>query len=155
MLFCHNDLQEGNILRPEGSQSTDDKVVFIDFEYCSYNYRGFDLANHFCEWCFDYSNPKYPHFTSEPENYPTQDQQLHFIRSYLESASFDKNPDLLQYNTEENILKEIRIFNLASHFLWMLWAVFNAQTSKIAFGYWEYGKTRLDCYFKDKLLVQC
>ncbi|XP_023231047.1 choline/ethanolamine kinase-like isoform X1 [Centruroides sculpturatus] len=153
VLFCHNDLQEGNILRPEGSQATDDKVVFIDFEFCSYNYRGFDLANHFCEWCFDYSDPKYPHFTSEPENYPTQEQQLHFIRYYLEAASFDKNPDLIHYNTEENILEEIRIFNLASHFLWMLWSIVNAQTSKITFGYWEYGKTRLDCYFRDKSLL--
>ncbi|ERL85362.1 hypothetical protein D910_02782, partial [Dendroctonus ponderosae] len=53
VVFCHNDMQEGNILlnmdhdkenNPEESQ-----LMIIDFEYCSYNYRGFDIANHFIE----------------------------------------------------------------------------------------------------------
>ena len=31
-----------------------DPVVLIDFEFSSYNYRGFDIANHFNEWMYDY-----------------------------------------------------------------------------------------------------
>ncbi|KFM56897.1 Choline kinase alpha, partial [Stegodyphus mimosarum] len=75
VLFCHNDLQEGNILLPERTAGSEDKIVFIDFEYSSYNFRGFDIANHFCEWCFDYAFPEYPHFLCKPEEYPSIDQQ--------------------------------------------------------------------------------
>ncbi|XP_054724032.1 choline/ethanolamine kinase-like isoform X2 [Uloborus diversus] len=132
VLFCHNDLQEGNILVPERADSGEDKIVFIDFEYCSYNFRGFDLANHFCEWCFDYSLPEYPHFLSKPSEYPSVDQQLNFIRSYLQNLD-DKSEDV---DCEEHILKEVSLFILASHFLWTLWSVVNAQNSQIEFGYW-------------------
>lgn len=27
-----------------------DSIQFIDYEYSCYNYRGFDIGNHFCEW---------------------------------------------------------------------------------------------------------
>jgi len=39
VVFCHNDLQEGNILIRENAASAEEKLVIIDFEYCSYNYR--------------------------------------------------------------------------------------------------------------------
>ncbi|XP_026475263.1 choline/ethanolamine kinase isoform X2 [Ctenocephalides felis] len=52
------------------------ELVLIDFEYCSYNYRGFDLANHFIEWTYDYSNADYPYFYDRPEDYPTEEQQF-------------------------------------------------------------------------------
>ena len=39
MVFCHNDLQEGYILIRENAASAEEKLVIIDFEYCSYNYR--------------------------------------------------------------------------------------------------------------------
>ena len=31
-----------------------DPVMLIDYEFSSYNYRAFDLANHFNEWMYDY-----------------------------------------------------------------------------------------------------
>ena len=39
-------------VREDGSNW--DPVVFIDYEFASYNYRGFDIANHFNEWMYDY-----------------------------------------------------------------------------------------------------
>lgn len=61
-VLCHNDLLSGNILfRPlpeatpqqqqekefqKGSNSNR-QVFLIDYEYAAYNYRAFDLANHF------------------------------------------------------------------------------------------------------------
>ncbi|XP_035220910.1 choline kinase alpha-like [Stegodyphus dumicola] len=152
VLFCHNDLQEGNILLPERTAVSEDKIVFIDFEYCSYNFRGFDIANHFCEWCFDYAFPEYPHFLYKPEEYPSIDQQLNFVRSYLrnfESSSSETDVSD-EVNSEEHVLQEVLIFNLASHFLWTLWSIVNAQNSQIQFGYWEYGKARWDAYFRHK-----
>jgi len=46
VVFCHNDAQYGNIIR----RHSDGKIMLIDYEYARYNYRGFDLGNHFCEW---------------------------------------------------------------------------------------------------------
>ncbi|XP_035521724.1 choline kinase alpha-like [Morone saxatilis] len=40
VVFCHNDCQEGNVLLLKGRQSSDkQKLMLIDFEYSSYNYR--------------------------------------------------------------------------------------------------------------------
>jgi choline/ethanolamine kinase len=72
VVFCHNDLQEGNILLREKDQ----EVVVIDFEYSAYNYRGFDLANHMCEWVYDYTCPSPPYFTLNWSHYPTLKQQV-------------------------------------------------------------------------------
>lgn len=36
-------------------------------------YRGFDLANHFCEWAISYNSNS---FSMEPERYPTRQQQV-------------------------------------------------------------------------------
>lgn len=45
VVFCHNDLLSANILL-----DTKGRVLFIDYEYGEYNYRAFDIANHFCEY---------------------------------------------------------------------------------------------------------
>ena len=68
VVFSHNDINTGNILvrylwfsinlnntqllRDE--EDGCDPVVLIDFEFSSYNYQGFDIANHFNEWMYDY-----------------------------------------------------------------------------------------------------
>ncbi|XP_026549191.1 choline/ethanolamine kinase-like, partial [Notechis scutatus] len=40
VVFCHNDVQEGNILLLAGRQaSSTDRLMLIDFEYSSYNFR--------------------------------------------------------------------------------------------------------------------
>ncbi|CAG2169316.1 unnamed protein product [Oppiella nova] len=55
--------------------------------------------------------------------------------------------------TEDQLLKEADYFALASHLLWTLWSINNARTSKIQFGYWEYGLTRLTAYGTHKKQV--
>lgn len=52
------------------------ELMIIDFEYCAYNYRGFDLANHFIEWMIDYTNKEYPFFFYKSEQYPNIEQQV-------------------------------------------------------------------------------
>lgn len=79
VVFCHNDLQEGNILLrldAQMSQHTHPELVVIDFEFCSYNYRGFDIANHMCEWLYDYTNENPPYFWVSYDNYPSLKQQV-------------------------------------------------------------------------------
>lgn len=79
VVFCHNDLQEGNILMKENKPSDVQSLCslcLIDYEYCAYNYRGFDIANHFIEWTYDYTNSMYPHFSVNRELFPTKYQQV-------------------------------------------------------------------------------
>lgn len=149
IVFCHNDLQEGNILLPEvntvmrkgrkvSTPLTDDRVVLIDFEYCSYNYRGHDIANHFCEWAFDYSNPDYPHFFADLSQLPTEPERRHFITEYLKQDKVLKRCGDQEVTDEEVqlLMDEAEVFMLSSHFLWTLWSIKNAFSSEIKFGYW-------------------
>lgn len=77
IVFSHNDLQEGNILITNDSlHSNNPSLVLIDYEYCSYNYRGFELANHFLEHTMNYNAEDYPHFTIDLSAYPTHEQQV-------------------------------------------------------------------------------
>lgn len=46
--FCHNDVQENNIL------VTGSRLRIIDFEYADFNHPAFDIANFFCEMTIDY-----------------------------------------------------------------------------------------------------
>ncbi|NWZ30306.1 CHKA kinase, partial [Asarcornis scutulata] len=77
VVFCHNDVQEGNILLLAGHEaSPSDKLMLIDFEYSSYNYRGFDIGNHFCEWAYNYTHGAWPYYKASLENYPSRQQQV-------------------------------------------------------------------------------
>uniref|UniRef100_A0AAY4DII7 Ethanolamine kinase n=1 Tax=Denticeps clupeoides TaxID=299321 RepID=A0AAY4DII7_9TELE len=135
VVFCHNDVQEGNILRLDGcGEKSTDNLMLIDFEYSSYNYRGFDFGNHFCEWVYDYTYHQWPFFKADLEHYPNREQQLHFIRNYLsESGRYSNRDDHTQ--VEEELLLEANRFALASHFFWGLWSIIQAKISKIEFGY--------------------
>ncbi|XP_062837342.1 choline/ethanolamine kinase isoform X1 [Anolis carolinensis] len=164
VVFCHNDVQEGNILLLAGreasssssSSSSSDRLMLIDFEYSSYNFRGFDIANHFCEWIYNYAHDQWPFYKATPENYPNRLQQLHFIRCYLEEAKGKSEPlsPEDQERTEEEMLLEISRFAMASHFFWGLWSILQAKISTIEFGYLEYAQCRFEAYFQQKATCQ-
>ncbi|CAH6791350.1 choline/ethanolamine kinase isoform X1 [Phodopus roborovskii] len=150
VVFCHNDIQEGNILLLSEPKS-DDSLMLVDFEYSSYNYRGFDIGNHFCEWVYDYTHEEWPFYKARPTDYPSRRQQLHFIRHYL--AEVQKGRVLCeeeQTKLEEELLVEISRYALASHFFWGLWSILQASMSTIEFGYLEYAQSRFQFYFQQK-----
>ncbi|GJM98714.1 hypothetical protein PR202_ga15745 [Eleusine coracana subsp. coracana] len=70
VVYAHNDLLSGNLMLND----LEDKLYFIDFEYGSYSYRGYDIANHFNE---------YAGFDCVYDLYPDKDAQYHFFRNYL------------------------------------------------------------------------
>ncbi|KAL1140640.1 hypothetical protein AAG570_000570 [Ranatra chinensis] len=133
VVFCHNDLQEGNILLRE--DTAEPSLVIIDFEYCSYNYRGFDLANHFIEWIYDYTNPEYPNFSIRRNNYASRPQMVAFVERYLSALSPTGVHGRPEVNNPEYVVNEIENFTLASHFFWGIWSLVNAKVSQIPFGY--------------------
>ncbi|KAM5287876.1 LOW QUALITY PROTEIN: choline/ethanolamine kinase [Ctenodactylus gundi] len=150
VVFCHNDIQEGNILLLLEPQNAD-SLMLVDFEYSSYNYRGFDIGNHFCEWVYDYTYEEWPFYKAQPLDYPTREQQLHFIRHYL--AEVKKGETLSQEEQkklEDDLLVESSWYALASHFLWGLWSILQSSMSTIEFGYLEYAQSRFQFYFQLK-----
>ncbi|XP_048409808.1 choline/ethanolamine kinase [Stegostoma tigrinum] len=153
VVFCHNDVQEGNILLlADRDPSSTEKLMLIDFEYSSYNYRGFDIGNHFCEWMYDYTYDQWPFFKASMEKYPNRQQQLHFIRHYLSEYTGNKGDSIHedQSKIEEEMIIEINRYALASHYLWALWAILQAKISTIEFGYLDYALYRLEAYFEQK-----
>ncbi|XP_004589749.2 choline/ethanolamine kinase [Ochotona princeps] len=150
VVFCHNDIQEGNILLLSEPRSVD-SLMLVDFEYSSYNYRGFDIGNHFCEWVYDYTHEEWPFYRAQPADYPTRGQQLHFIRHYLaEVQKGETLPKAEQSKLEEDLLIEVNRYALASHFFWGLWSTLQASMSTIEFGYLEYAQSRFQFYFQQK-----
>jgi choline/ethanolamine kinase len=152
VVFCHNDLQPGNILK-----LLNGNMLVIDYEYGSYNYRGFDIGNYFCEWMMNNNYDTYPYFKCKPELYPTKEQQLNFIRSYLneyKKINTHLNRNRSDLFNEDKLLKEANYFALASHFFWSIWSIVQAATTKIQFSYLDYGITRMNLYFelKQKLI---
>jgi hypothetical protein len=65
-------------------------MQFIDFEYGSYNYRGYDFANNWCE---------YAGFEGDYSRYPDEKQQALFVTNYLQQQG-NSSPvrPLLCYN---------------------------------------------------------
>ena len=77
--FCHNDLLSGNIIYQEAKNDGPGvvgAVQFIDYEYGGYNYRGFDIGNHFCEFAG---------FDCDFSLFPEKAFQITWLRSYLEA----------------------------------------------------------------------
>lgn len=150
VVFCHNDIQEGNILLLSEPEN-DDSLMLVDFEYSSYNYRGFDIGNHFCEWVYDYTHEEWPFYKARPTDYPTRGQQLHFIRHYLAEVQKGQiHSEEEQKKLEEDLLIEVNRYALASHFFWGLWSILQASMSTIEFGYLEYAQSRFQFYFQQK-----
>ncbi|GLT26154.1 hypothetical protein SLA2020_012390 [Shorea laevis] len=133
VVFAHNDLLSGNIMVNE----EEEKLYFIDFEYGSYNYRGFDIGNHFNE---------YAGFECDYSLYPNKDEQDHFFRHYLQPHK----PHEVSENDLEALYVEANTFMLAGHLYWALWALIQAKMSPIDFDYISYFFLRYNEYKKQK-----
>lgn len=129
IVFCHNDLLSGNIIvGPDGQD-----VSFIDFEYGGYNYRGFDVGNHFCEFAG---------FACDYDRYPERSTQIVWLEAYWHEF-YGAAPDQLQLTS---LYQEVNMFALAAHFYWGLWALMQASFSDIPFDYMSYAIGRFDRY---------
>jgi len=165
VVFSHNDINTGNILVKDNYQGCD-PVVLIDFEFSSYNYRSFDIANHFNEWMYDYRRKDYPYYYRNTDKYPSKSEQERWVRTYvqtyLEQQSLIRENNAVdlgnthkvdQLEEEQQVLKEISVFCLASHLLWTLWSLKQAQHSNIPFAYYSYAKDKIEDYREKKLEV--
>ncbi|ELP88292.1 ethanolamine kinase, putative [Entamoeba invadens IP1] len=133
-LVCgHNDLYLKNFIINDEDQT----IKLIDFEYASWNFQAFDLANHITEWCgviMDFSK------------YPNRQEQDFFLRTYLETYN-GKAP------TDEEVDKlydVVNQFQLATNLLWAIWGFVDAALSTIEWDYMDYAWLRLNKYYELK-----
>uniref|UniRef100_A0A0N5B0M2 ethanolamine kinase n=1 Tax=Syphacia muris TaxID=451379 RepID=A0A0N5B0M2_9BILA len=120
--FCHNDLLVHNIVH----DTTTGKVSFIDYEYADFNYQCFDIANHFNE----YAGIDNVDYSLCPDVEEKRQWIKIYLRFYLSREPFD-------FEIEQT-LRQIPIFEAASHFLWSVWALVQSQNSTIDFDYLGY-----------------
>ncbi|KAI8078793.1 kinase-like domain-containing protein [Halteromyces radiatus] len=134
IVFAHNDLQYGNILR----LTSTNELVAVDFEYAGYNSRGYDLANHFMEWQYNYHGDR-PALASS-QDAPTRQQQIRFVKAYL------AHHHLKSSTTVDQLLYEIDCWTTVCHLGWGLWGLVQAQQSDIDFDYLSYSCQRLNMF---------
>ncbi|XP_023949336.1 ethanolamine kinase [Bicyclus anynana] len=140
IVFAHNDLLLGNVIYNE-SKGT---VSFIDYEYASYNYQAYDIANHFNEFVgISIDNMDY-------SRYPSKDFQMNWIRVYLAEYLDSPSPPQTQV---EDIYKEVQRLSLVSHFKWGIWSLVQYELSAIDFDFGGYAEMRLNRYFEEKNAV--
>ncbi|KAJ0705951.1 putative ethanolamine kinase [Helianthus annuus] len=133
VVFAHNDLLSGNLMLNDDEE----KLYFIDFEYGSYSYRGFDIGNHFNE---------YAGLDCDYTLYPTKNEQYHFFRHYLNPEKPNEVSDI----DLEALYVETTCYMLVSHLYWALWALIQAKMSEIDFDYLEYFFLRYNEYKRRK-----
>lgn len=139
IVFCHNDLQYGNIMIDEKTNS----ITIIDYEYASYNPVAFDIANHFCEMAADY-HTETPHIL-DFSKYPGLEERQRFVRVYFSSSGNESS------NVEvEQLLQDVEKYTLASHLFWGLWGIISEHVSEIDFDYMEYARQRFQQYWLRK-----
>jgi len=138
IVFSHNDLQEGNML----IETNTNRLVFIDFEYTGFNYRGYDFGNHLCEYTYAYMGNT---FEFSPDLFPSDDHIRSCVRAYLSETDATK---------VENVMDQAKKCTAASHLLWSYWSVVmyisNLGKKKIDFDYISYGLSRKQNYFASK-----
>lgn len=127
IVFSSNDMNRSNFLLRTDSTTGKDlhprQLVLIDYEFCSYNYRGFDLGNYFDMKVFDFASEN----ILTGQDYPSLEHRMSFIKKYIETIRNSPNKPN-DWNEEtldspENILIEcdfgsfaVRLINIA----WLL-----------------------------------
>jgi|ETNmetMinimDraft_31_1059906.scaffolds.fasta_scaffold00924_3 ethanolamine kinase len=120
VVLCHNDLTPANIIYHNST------IKFIDFEYGSYNYRGFDIGNLFCE---------YAGYHGDWTLLPTKKERKLFYKFYLQT---DKEEKL------ETLDKEVLFFMPISHLFWSCWGFLQNKYSTINYDYLAFAKKRYE-----------
>lgn len=140
VVFCHNDVLLKNVIY-DGDCG---RITFIDYEYAGFNYQAFDIGNHFCEFSglvgTDFSR------------YPDRSFQLAWLRTYLEFWNQGRSgaPREVSSCDVETLYVQVNKFALASHFMWGLWGLVQAENSTIDFDFLGFAIARFGEYFSRK-----
>ncbi|EGT33676.1 CBN-CKB-4 protein [Caenorhabditis brenneri] len=126
VVFSHNDLAPLNVLELNNTK----EIIFIDFEYSSYNWRGFDLCMFLCENAFDYRVPP-PGVWIDQEFIENHPNLRMFTEAYIDTLfkMKEENPDQKHPITEdreseiERLMSEIKFFIPLVNLFWAVWSL--------------------------------
>ncbi|QDZ17591.1 choline/ethanolamine kinase [Chloropicon primus] len=138
VVWSHGDLLPGNIMLDKET----DEMTFIDFEYSTYGYQGFDIGNHWNE-CMG--------LECNIELYPALEKRKYFVEEYLKA--WDEGAGGRECVNAERVgrlLLESEFFVVVSHIFWSVWSIIQAKYSKIDFDYIEYYEKRWKYYLDTK-----
>ncbi|OAD74969.1 hypothetical protein PHYBLDRAFT_111254, partial [Phycomyces blakesleeanus NRRL 1555(-)] len=133
VVFAHNDTQYGNILQLEKTG----ELVVVDFEYSGYNPRGFDIANHFCEWMYDYHSDQPA--SLQADRFPTLEERLRFCKAYIDAGEDNSL-------CAEDLEREVSTWLMGPHVFWGLWGLIQASQSEIDFDYFLFFTQRISAF---------
>ncbi len=127
ILFVHNDFHGGNILVTETNNDSDERIIFCDFEYSCYSYRGQDFGTLFNEWGRDVSE------IMKVGDFPNESVTNLFFDEYIaESVKVVGNEySAKKSNSIEHLTREAKIFSLNSS---LMFALFILGTDEATLG---------------------
>lgn len=163
-VLCHNDLLSGNVLLSLSTpvdEPGSGGVTLIDFEYAAWNARGWDLANHWCEFAgFD---------SDFARQFPEEEKRREYLYHYLDAAASANSISsmtaagvrqlrewaaLRKQDGQGAAAKCARFvaaldravcwFLPCSHIFWGSWCVLQAAHSTIEFDFLQYSRRRFD-----------
>jgi choline/ethanolamine kinase len=118
---------------------TGHQLVVIDFEYAGYNSRGYDIANHFCEWTYNYHSDN--DAVMDMNMYPSVEEQTRFLTSYIHAAKSDMQV--------KDLMMEVALWRMGPHLFWGLWGLVQANMSEIDYDYFLYSSFRINNFRRD------
>ncbi|CCG80513.1 Ethanolamine kinase [Taphrina deformans PYCC 5710] len=124
IVFCHNDLQYGNLLRTKGEEHN--CLAVIDFEYAGPNPRSFDIANHFIEWMANYHES--PSHELDTAAYPTYGQSRNFLGEYIQFGKLiaRREDPVVSPDEIEKLSESVDLWRAMSHAQWAIWGLIQA-----------------------------
>ena len=158
LVVAHNDIHEGNILQMSTQRT---KLVLIDYEYCNYNYRGFDLSLYVTESAFDYSYPVYPYCKEYDDNRMETDEVEYLCEAYLKRYYEKYYAGTETYESFRAIelpalVDEVLRLEPLNNVMWAMWGITTIHWSELTpekeKDLWNYGysKTKFDIFSKLK-----
>merc|ERR1711902_394902 len=120
-----------NILINQPSENVNEAVSasFIDYEYGDWNYREYDIANHFNEFV-GLPDEKTGHMYYE-KLYPSKEFRLKWLQEYIRNTkkiNFDRifEPTLEEI---EELDELVSYFTPLGHLIWGIWSLVQAKFS--------------------------
>ena len=158
LVVAHNDIHEGNILQLNKDRT---KLTIIDYEYCNYNYRAFDLSLYVTESALDYTYPDCPFLKLYEENRMDGDEVMYLCDCYLKqyfSKYYQGTETYEQYRNKELpiLIDEVMRLEPLNNVMWSMWAITTIHWNEFSKvkekDLWNYGfaKVKFDVFNKLK-----
>uniref|UniRef100_A0A1I7V393 APH domain-containing protein n=1 Tax=Caenorhabditis tropicalis TaxID=1561998 RepID=A0A1I7V393_9PELO len=124
VVFCHNDLTSANILE----LNSNDEIMLIDWEFASYNCRGYDLAMFLSETAIARGIVTAQINEKLTENHPNL---RGFCEAYVDSDNKIRNRSNTRRRSQIlTLIKEVEFFWPITH---LFWACFLMKLSLIKY----------------------